>query len=107
MVLCTSISLCPGVAVDHDVYPNCGFRLPSSSIDLECVCDNVLCPVGSALNCNQAWDLLDSQSELAVCTQSNEGRCAMLAASNPSRSCDRACAADCAGDPLCFRLCGC
>jgi len=93
--------------VDHDLYPNCGFRMPISSIDLECVCSNMLCPVGSALSCSQARDLLESQTELGVCTQSSEGRCAILWTSNPSGSCNKSCAAECVSDPLCIRMCGC
>jgi hypothetical protein len=107
VVLCTTTSLCPNVAVDHDLYPNCGFRVPSSSIDLECACDNMLCPMGSALGCSQALDLMASQSELTVCAQSNEGRCAALTTQPTVGSCDRSCAATCVSDPLCLRLCGC
>jgi hypothetical protein len=104
--LCTSISLCPGVAVDHDAYPNCGFRMPGS-IDLECICGNVLCPMGSAISCTQARDLLASQAEVVVCTQASEGRCAALTTQNPVQTCSPSCAAECVSDPLCLRLCGC
>jgi hypothetical protein len=107
VVLCTSISLCPSIAVDHDLYPNCGFRIPGNSIDLECVCDNALCPVGSALSCTQARNLLDSQAEVIVCAQAAEGRCAALSVRNSVSSCNQSCAADCVGDPACLKLCGC
>jgi hypothetical protein len=107
VVLCTSTSLCPTVGVDHDLYPNCGFRIPATSIDLECVCGDSLCPMGSALSCGQAGQLLTAQAEITVCTQASEGRCAKLTTSTPASSCDRSCAAGCVSDPLCLKLCGC
>jgi hypothetical protein len=93
--------------VDHDAYPNCGFRIPSSSIDLECICGNVLCPMGSAIVCTQARELLAYQAEVVVCTQASEGRCAALTTQNPVQTCSPSCAAECVSDPLCLRLCGC
>lgn len=105
--LCTSIAPCPGLAVDHDVYPDCGFRVPAVSFDLECVCGDFLCSMGTALSCAQAGALLADGSELAVCTQVSEGRCAQRGTSKPASSCDRTCASECAGDPGCLGLCGC
>jgi hypothetical protein len=105
--LCTSIDRCPGLAVDHDIYPDCGFRVPAVSFDLECVCGDFLCSMGTALTCAQAGALLADGSELAVCTQLSEGRCAARATSKPASSCDRTCASECTGDPGCLVLCGC
>src|SRR6478672_3578019 len=34
--ICTGISICPKVLVDHEVYPNCGFRVRGTTLDLEC-----------------------------------------------------------------------
>jgi len=76
-VLCTETALCPSLRVDHDLYPNCGFKYPSTSIEVLCVCDDALCPLGSALDCKQASALLDAQSELLVCIQRSEARCAL------------------------------
>src|SRR5258706_8810713 len=87
--LCTRLDQCAGLAVDHDVYPDCGFRVPSTTIDLECVCGDFLCPVGAVLNCAQAKVLLADQSEVATCVQQNEGRCApRTAPKTGSTSCD-------------------
>jgi hypothetical protein len=106
--LCTSIDPCPGLAVDHDVFPDCGFRVPSLAIDLQCVCGDSLCPMGTSLTCAQAQALLSNNSELSVCTQELEGRCALRGTSTPTTStCDRSCASECAGDPGCIGLCGC
>jgi hypothetical protein len=106
--LCTRISLCPGLAVDHDVYPDCGFRGPSASIDIQCICGDFVCPLGVALSCAEAAALMASQSEIFACTQASEGRCALRRPANPGGgSCDKACAASCAGDPGCYRICGC
>jgi hypothetical protein len=107
-MLCTAFDQCPGLVIDHDVYPDCGFRVPSTSIDVECVCGDFLCPVGAVLNCGQAKVLLSEQSEVATCVQQNEGRCAPRATPKPgSMTCDTNCADACAGDINCRKLCGC
>lgn len=108
ITLCTRIDPCPGLAVDHDLYPDCGFRVPAVSFDLECVCGDSMCSMGTALTCAQAQSLLADGSELAVCTQEVEGRCALRGTSTPATSsCDRGCASECAGAPGCLGLCGC
>ena len=108
VTLCTSIALCPGLAVDHDRFPHCGFRKGAGLIDLACFCDNFVCPLGTTLTCGQARDLLATQFELNACLQVNEGRCAPRSATPPAgTSCDKNCASTCAGDPGCIRLCGC
>jgi hypothetical protein len=106
--LCTSIALCPGLAIDHDQFPDCGFRTGSGLIDIECVCDNYLCPLGTTLTCAQAHNLLASQFEVLACTQVSEGRCAPRSVVAPSDSwCDETCRAACTGVPRCMRACGC
>jgi hypothetical protein len=108
VTLCTSIALCPALAVDHDRFPHCGFRTGAGLIDVECLCDEFLCPLGATLTCGQARDLLGSQFELNACLQINEGRCAPRTTLPPTgTSCDKNCAAMCGGDPGCIRLCGC
>jgi hypothetical protein len=108
VTLCTSIALCPGLAVDHDRFPHCGFRSGGGLIDLQCFCDNFLCPLGATLTCGQAGDLLSSQFEESACLQVNEGRCAPRSTVPPTGStCDKNCAASCGGDLGCIRLCGC
>jgi hypothetical protein len=112
-VLCTETSECKGLTVDHDQFPNCGFRIHGTAIVIECVCDNQLCPLGVPNNCTQAKDMLDTQNEAQVCAQVNEqGRCAPLSttqtgAGAPSSSCDKACASECGGNPSCMQICGC
>jgi hypothetical protein len=112
--LCTAISLCPTLQVDHDVYPNCGFRIRGQAIDLECACNGALCPIGAPASCQQAAQLLQDQTELQVCSQVNEGRCttptpqaSSSSASSSGSTCDRTCAGECGGDPGCVKLCGC
>jgi hypothetical protein len=108
VTLCTSIALCPGIFVDHDRFPHCGFRTGAGLIDIECLCDDFLCPLGATLTCGQARDLLLSQFELTACLQVSEGRCAPRRSVPPTgTSCDKNCAAMCAGDAACIRLCGC
>jgi hypothetical protein len=108
--LCTYISVCPSLGVDHDQFPNCGFRIRGDTIDLECVCNGALCPMGSPTSCTQAKELLSSQTELGVCQQIAEGRCTSIGGTpdaGTTSTCDRACAGQCGGDPSCISGCGC
>jgi hypothetical protein len=117
ITLCEQTSLCPGVVVDPDALPGCGFRIhPGSVIDLECLCGDQLCPIGIPDTCAQATQLLSSQTALVVCEQVSDGRCVQVAASdagsaaNPSAAastCDKQCESECAGEPNCIQLCGC
>jgi hypothetical protein len=108
VTLCTVSGLCPGLAVDHDRFPNCGFRAGTGAIELLCFCDAYLCPLGAAFTCAQARDVLATQFEILACSQVSELRCAPRSARPPTSStCDKNCAAMCAGDPGCIRLCGC
>lgn len=110
--LCTGISTCPGLVVDHDVFPTCGFRPGGAVLDLECACQTSLCPVGVAKTCDDAKKLLAAQNETTVCTQVNEGRCTgggapATASSAQKPTCDKQCASECGGAPGCIAMCGC
>lgn len=107
--LCEQISTCPGVDVDPGVFPDCGFRIQSgSTLDLECLCNTALCPVGVATSCAEAAQLLAAQNEFSVCEQEAEGRCVEQGTpTTTSSSCDKTCESECAGDPSCIQLCGC
>lgn len=118
ITLCEQTSLCPGVTVDPGALPSCGFRIhPGSVIDLECLCGgDELCPIGIPDTCDQATELLSSQTAVVVCQQVSDGRCVQVAspdagaaATNPSAasSCDKQCQSECAGEPDCVQLCGC
>src|SRR5207245_10083489 len=75
VTLCTRIAACPDLAIDHDVYPDCGFRVPSASLDVECLCGNFLCPLGAPPTCAQADALHASLSALPACTTTTQRRC--------------------------------
>jgi hypothetical protein len=120
VTLCEQIDTCPGLAVEPGALPNCGFRLHAdSTLDLECICGDALCPIGVPTSCAQAQQLLSGQTVLTVCQQQSEGRCVPLAGTGTSSgatgsssggtssTCDQQCAADCAGAPSCLQLCGC
>jgi hypothetical protein len=107
VTLCTSLALCPGIAVDHDRFPHCGFRAGAGIIEIACLCGEFLCPLGASLTCAQARNLLLTQFELTACLQVNEGRCAPRTIPPTGSTCDKNCAAMCGGDPGCVRLCGC
>ncbi len=107
--LCRVTSVCPKVVVDAERFPNCGFRIRGSVVDIQCVCfGESLCPLGTPSTCAEATQLLANQSEAAACSQVMEGRCIALpvAPAKPS-TCDKVCAADCRGDTTCRQSCGC
>ena len=108
--LCTATSMCPELVVDHDLFPNCGFRIRGGAVDIQCACDDALCPLGTPTTCAEAAQLLESQSELSVCAQAADGRCTAVkasSASTQSTTCDPSCRAECGNDPTCLKLCGC
>ncbi|MFO0679009.1 MAG: hypothetical protein U0169_20945 [Polyangiaceae bacterium] len=115
VTLCTTVSVCPTIAVDHDLFPNCGYRIRKDGFVLECWCNGYVCPMGTPTTCQQVSDLLAQQSEVGVCTQVEEGRCtggsavadAGTSGSGQLVGCDRDCMKTCGGSEDCQRLCGC
>jgi len=109
IALCLGISSCPTARVDPDQFPDCGYRIAGGAIDLECLCGDSLCPMGSATSCLDAKALLSEQSAQGVCAGIAEGRCQVVKqTSGTSRStCDKDCRAQCSGVPGCITLCGC
>ncbi len=113
ITLCLGLSACPGVVVDSDQMPGCGYRVNGNVIDLECLCDDSLCPVGSAASCADAKALLQDQTSQGVCVGISEGRCTTVsqavtnAGTNTASSCDKDCRANCVNDPACIQFCGC
>ena len=115
VTLCTGINACPGVTVDSDAFPGCGFVLHGAgTLDLECICSDSLCPIGVPQSCAQATQLLSTQTLLLVCQQAPDGRCVQLTAQDAgsgaasgSSTCLQQCRSDCAGVPDCMQLCGC
>jgi hypothetical protein len=116
--LCTGNSTCGTLAVDHDVYPDCGFRVvgANATLDIECACqEGMLCPVGIAASCTEAATMLQDQTEQTVCAQISEGRCSQgtgtAAASGggaaAQNACNANCESSCAGAPACIAACGC
>ncbi|HEY4104103.1 MAG TPA: hypothetical protein VGM44_09435 [Polyangiaceae bacterium] len=113
ITLCLGSSACPAVLVDPDQLPGCGYRISGNVIDLECLCDDSLCPVGSAASCADAKALLQDQTSQGVCAQVADGKCTTVsqtpasAGSNTASNCDKDCRDECSGDPGCLTLCGC
>lgn len=105
--LCAALSACPDVWVERDRFPHCGFRNRAGVIDLVCACDGFICSMGLAATCQQAKELLATQSELAVCMQVHEGRCLEVEPQQPPTDpkCDPVCISECAGAPSCYELC--
>jgi hypothetical protein len=112
--LCLGTTECADVRLDLDDFPACGFRTTKGSYDLECVCDGrQLCPVGIASSCDELEGLFAHKTLADICNQAGDGVCAEVGkpggASSPrgSATCDRGCAAECAGAPPCLPTCGC
>lgn len=119
VTLCTATSECPTLAVDHDAFPHCGFRIRGTATELLCLCEGQLCPVGVYASCNEAAQLLSAQTESNVCVQRLEGRCSAGAGASGGgqtpvtgvdpavKTCNEQCTRECAGVPGCSALCGC
>lgn len=109
IALCLSISACPSVRVDPAQFPDCGYRIAGAKIDLECLCGDSLCPMGSAASCLDAKALLFEQSAQGVCAGVADGRCQLVKQTPQSSTstCDKDCRAQCSGVPGCINLCGC
>lgn len=121
VTLCTATSECPTLAVDHDAFPHCGFRIRGTATELLCLCEGQLCPVGVYASCEEAAQLLSAQTEANVCVQRLEGRCSAGASGggggggqtpvtgvDPAvKTCNEQCTRECAGIPNCRQLCGC
>ncbi|MEI9941522.1 MAG: hypothetical protein WDO69_30245 [Pseudomonadota bacterium] len=110
VALCLGISSCPTALVDPDQFPDCGYRIAGSSIDLECLCGDALCPMGTAASCLDAKGLLSEQSAQEVCAGIADGRCQLVKQTSnaaPTSTCDKECRSECAGVPGCISLCGC
>jgi hypothetical protein len=108
IALCLGISSCPSVRVDPDQFPDCGYRIAGNSIDLQCLCGDSLCPMGSAASCLDAKALLFEQSAQQVCARVADGRCQPVKqTSQTSNSSCKECRAQCSGVPGCLTLCGC
>ncbi|MDB4943086.1 MAG: hypothetical protein JWP97_2620 [Labilithrix sp.] len=125
--LCLVTSACPTLIVDHEALPDCGFRIRGTITELVCACDNAICSMGTYATCAQAAALLTSQSEVTVCAQVAEGRCAVNTAPAPTpsstssasstsssstssssgSSCDRTCLQECGSGAGCASICGC
>src|SRR5262249_26923827 len=111
--LCVATSMCPSVVVDTSAFPDCGFRIRGSAVDLVCACGTSICPMGIFSTCAQAAQLLTSQTEQGVCVQVSEGRCVDAptpsgsSGSNGKAACDRDCVQQCGGGADCAAMCNC
>ena len=95
-------------------WDNVGEFTIKGSYDLECVCNGrELCPVGIASSCDEVTGLFAHRTLTEICNQVGDGACAEVgrstepSAPRTSATCDKVCAADCAGSPHCLQSCGC
>jgi hypothetical protein len=111
--LCLGNTVCPGMTIDTEVYPLCGFRVNGTAVDIECSCSGFLCPLG-ATSCASAQQKLADENYGVVCSQVSGGTCTQgmpvaqsTSSSSSGGSCDPTCRSECAGEPTCLQLCGC
>lgn len=104
--LCTGISTCPDLLVNHDTFPTCGFRPGGTVLDLECSCTTSVCPIGVATSCDDARRLMNGQSQWSVCNQEFDGRCTAGQTGTTKKTCDQDCLIRCV-DEGCPKRCGC
>jgi hypothetical protein len=123
VTLCAGTSECPGIIVNSSVFPECGFYISGTALDLECLCATYLCPMGAAPTCATAASILAGTDEGNVCAEINDNGCAQLTVSGSggtggsggsggsggmdAGSCTMACQSMCAGEPDCLEACGC
>jgi hypothetical protein len=116
VTLCSAVAQCPSLVINHDAFPNCGYRLRGFTFDIQCWCNGYVCPLGSPTTCSEVEQLMQSQTEPLVCAQANEGRCTQPqgdtsggTTGQPSvpNSCDRECMKQCGFTPGCQELCNC
>jgi hypothetical protein len=107
--LCTTVNVCPRLAVDHDVFPFCGLRPRGDFFDLACWCNGFVCPMGAPTTCTEARRLLETQFEAQVCAQVSEGRCTQPQRDgvDGGRRCDEDCLRACGGGSASGEVCGC
>jgi hypothetical protein len=118
-VLCSGVTGCPGLTIDPSAWPSCGFReTGGTTLDLECLCGDSLCPIGVATSCAQANELLSQQNQLMVCQQVPEQRCVKVTIPTVTGSgqdggrgvpstCNQQCVVGCGTAPDCLQVCGC
>lgn len=76
--LCSGVSKCPGLFIDPDAFPGCGF-VPGS-MTIACLCnEEVLCPMGMPTSCDDVRKLLESSNQQLVCSQASEPICKPVA----------------------------
>ena len=108
--LCLGISACPGFLVDTDSFPNCGFRISGSAIDLECLCTGELCSAG-ATTCTAVEQVMKTETYVDVCNTLSDGLCTDVSSGTApdaaAKACTQNCVSMCAGDPTCIAACSC
>lgn len=112
VTLCLAVSTCPEQVIDKDLWPGCGYRLGPAGFDMQCVCDDELCPIGTPLTCEHIAALLESQSQIGVCASRAEGRCVRPGGTgsgggSSAGTCNKECAKVCGGENGCLEQCGC
>jgi hypothetical protein len=105
--ICADLSSCPGVVIDPNKFPDCGYSVHGDAIDPECLCYGSMCPMGSPGTCADMQALLNSGITAAiVCEEQASGKCTNEGAQGEPSTCD-ICKNNCDGNVTCLQNCGC
>ena len=105
--LCEDLSTCPGVGIDPNAFPDCGYSIHNDLIDPECLCYGYACPMGAPQNCGDMAALLVSGvSQRGICENVLAGHCRDLGADGTPSDC-QICKDNCYGIQTCIWACGC
>jgi hypothetical protein len=105
--VCADLSSCPGVIIDPNVFPDCGYSVHGDAIDPECLCYGSMCPMGTPQTCAEMQALLSSGVTLTtVCDQQITGKCANMGGQGEPSTC-QVCKNNCDGNVTCLQNCGC
>jgi hypothetical protein len=105
--ICTMISTCPGLQIDTNRFPECGFSVHGSALDPECLCYGSMCPMGTPQTCDDMQTLLSNVTIESVCAEYQAGHCQSEGSIGGVDTDCQLCKANCNGNQACIQNCGC
>ncbi|MGO8991873.1 MAG: hypothetical protein ACLQVI_00995 [Polyangiaceae bacterium] len=106
--VCADLSTCPGVIIDPNTFPQCGYAVHGDVIDPECLCYGSMCPMGVPQTCADMQAILSSGTTVdIICEQQATGKCLNVGGGTPAPTTCQVCQNNCGNDPACLQNCGC
>jgi hypothetical protein len=103
---CEFVSLCPGLMIDPNQFPQCGYAVHGDVIDPECLCYGEMCPMGAPATCADMANILASTTVATVCAEYTGGHCQSLGGQGATSPCQQ-CQINCHNVVSCLQNCGC